>query len=99
MGLIAVECGWIVTEVGRQPWVIYNYLRTADAVTPAPFLNLTFLVFSLIYLVLAVTLIVLLARQARVPLPEMEWDKVTRERVSPRQSQRQIQGPAQHPAG
>jgi cytochrome d ubiquinol oxidase subunit I len=95
MGLIAVECGWIVTEVGRQPWVIYNYLRTADAVTPAPFLNLTFLVFSLIYLVLAVTLIVLLARQARVPLPEMEWDKVTRERVSPRQ----IQGPAQHPAG
>ena len=95
MGLLAVECGWIVTEVGRQPWVIYNYLRTADAVTPAPYLNLTFLIFSLIYLVLAVMLIVLLVRQARVPLPEMAWDKVTRERVSPRQ----VQGhPAHHPA-
>jgi cytochrome d ubiquinol oxidase subunit I len=31
----ALECGWIVTEVGRQPWVVYHRLRTADAVTGA----------------------------------------------------------------
>jgi cytochrome d ubiquinol oxidase subunit I len=31
----ALECGWIVTEVGRQPWVVYQRLRTADAVTGA----------------------------------------------------------------
>src|SRR4029450_5978167 len=30
---VAVEAGWIVTEVGRQPWIVYNVLRTSDAVT------------------------------------------------------------------
>ena len=33
-GYVAVTAGWVTTEVGRQPWVVYNYLRTADAVTP-----------------------------------------------------------------
>ncbi len=33
--MIAMEAGWIVTEVGRQPWVVYNLLRTRDAVTDA----------------------------------------------------------------
>jgi cytochrome bd ubiquinol oxidase subunit I len=82
MSLLAVEFGWIVTEEGRQPWVIYNYLRTSDAVTTAPFLNLTFVVFTLTYLVLAVMLIGLLVRQAKTPLPRMEWDDVNREVVS-----------------
>jgi cytochrome d ubiquinol oxidase subunit I len=31
--VLAMECGWIVTEIGRQPWVVYGYLKTADAVT------------------------------------------------------------------
>jgi hypothetical protein len=31
--VIALECGWIVTEVGRQPWIVYNVMRTEDAVT------------------------------------------------------------------
>jgi len=34
VGFIAVTAGWVTTEVGRQPWVVYNHLRTADAVTP-----------------------------------------------------------------
>jgi cytochrome d ubiquinol oxidase subunit I len=33
--IIAMECGWIVTEVGRQPWIVYGYMRTEDAVTGA----------------------------------------------------------------
>ena len=33
--VVALECGWIVTEVGRQPWIVNGYMRTADAVTPA----------------------------------------------------------------
>jgi cytochrome d ubiquinol oxidase subunit I len=33
-GYIAVTAGWITTEVGRQPWVVYGHLRTADAVSP-----------------------------------------------------------------
>src|SRR5712691_2907535 len=69
LGFIAIEAGWMVTEIGRQPWIIYNYLRTKDAVTPAPWLNVSFLVFSLIYVLLAVALIWLLVRVARSPLP------------------------------
>jgi cytochrome bd ubiquinol oxidase subunit I len=33
--IVALECGWIVTEVGRQPWIVYNVMRTEDAVTEA----------------------------------------------------------------
>jgi cytochrome d ubiquinol oxidase subunit I len=33
--LVALECGWIVTEVGRQPWIVYQVMRTKDAVTQA----------------------------------------------------------------
>jgi cytochrome bd ubiquinol oxidase subunit I len=33
---LAVECGWITTEVGRQPWIVYGLMRVGDAVTPAP---------------------------------------------------------------
>jgi len=34
LGFVAVISGWVTTEVGRQPWVVYGVLRTADAVTP-----------------------------------------------------------------
>jgi cytochrome d ubiquinol oxidase subunit I len=33
--IVALECGWIVTEVGRQPWIVYEVMRTKDAVTQA----------------------------------------------------------------
>ena len=35
-GFIAILAGWFVTEVGRQPWVVYGVLRTADAISPVP---------------------------------------------------------------
>jgi cytochrome d ubiquinol oxidase subunit I len=35
VGYIAVTAGWVTTEAGRQPWVVYGHLRTADAVTPS----------------------------------------------------------------
>jgi cytochrome d ubiquinol oxidase subunit I len=76
LSFVAVELGWIVTEEGRQPWVIYGFLRTRDAVTTAPFLNISFLIFVVIYIVLSITMIILLVRQARLPLPKMEWSQV-----------------------
>jgi cytochrome d ubiquinol oxidase subunit I len=79
MAFLAVEFGWVVTEEGRQPWVIYNYLRTSDAVTTAPYLNFTFGVFTIIYILMSIMLIVLLVRQARTPMPKMEWAAVTAE--------------------
>jgi len=71
LAFLAIELGWMVTEFGRQPWVIYGYLRTKDAVTTAPFLNISFLLFSLIYVLLAATLIWLLLKVARRPLPQV----------------------------
>ncbi|HEX7928602.1 MAG TPA: cytochrome ubiquinol oxidase subunit I [bacterium] len=63
LGMIAIEAGWVVTEVGRQPWIVQGYLRTADAVTPMPWLWIPFTLFSLLYVMLAVIVVVLLRRQ------------------------------------
>lgn len=65
LGFLAVEAGWIVTEVGRQPWIIYGILKTKDAVTPMPGLAVPFLVFTAVYLFLAGVVAWLLARHIR----------------------------------
>ncbi|HEY5712417.1 MAG TPA: cytochrome ubiquinol oxidase subunit I [Allosphingosinicella sp.] len=51
MGFVAVICGWVTTEVGRQPWVIYGLLRTRDAVSPiaAPAVGASLAAFVLVY--------------------------------------------------
>lgn len=49
-GFIALEAGWIVTEVGRQPWIIYNIMRTSEAVTPVPGVGWSFLIMVVLYL-------------------------------------------------
>jgi len=51
-GFIATEAGWMVTEVGRQPWIVYGLIRTADAVTPMPGLIVPFTTITLLYGVL-----------------------------------------------
>jgi cytochrome bd ubiquinol oxidase subunit I len=53
LGFIAIEAGWVVTEVGRQPWIIYHIMRTAEAVTPMPGLWMSLVTFALLYCVLA----------------------------------------------
>ncbi|HYG21860.1 MAG TPA: cytochrome ubiquinol oxidase subunit I [Verrucomicrobiae bacterium] len=63
LGFIAIEAGWTVTEVGRQPWIIYNYMRTADAVTPMPGLIVPFISFTILYIFLAFVVVFLLKRQ------------------------------------
>jgi cytochrome d ubiquinol oxidase subunit I len=65
--VVAVECGWVVTEVGRQPWVVYGKLRTIDAVNPAPGLWAGFVIVSLVYLVLTVAIVYVLRRMTRAP--------------------------------
>lgn len=63
MGFVATEAGWVVTEVGRQPWVVQGVLRTADAVTPMPGLVVPFALFTLLYVFLGVIVVYLLRRQ------------------------------------
>ncbi len=63
LGFIALEAGWTVTEVGRQPWIVQGIMRTADAVTPMPGLVVSFAVFTALYIGLAVAVVFLLWRQ------------------------------------
>ena len=52
LGFIAIEAGWVVTEVGRQPWIIQGLMRTSQAVTPMPGLWIPMVTFSVLYVVL-----------------------------------------------
>lgn len=78
MGFIAVEAGWTVTEVGRQPWIIQGVMRTKDAVTPMPGIVYSFYIFTAIYISLSIVVVFLLYRQIRMvpktydqPVPTM----------------------------
>lgn len=62
LGLVALEAGWTVTEVGRQPWIVRGHLRTADAVTAMPNLWAPLLTFVVLYLVLGVVAAAMLRR-------------------------------------
>jgi cytochrome d ubiquinol oxidase subunit I len=66
LGFLAVEAGWTVTEVGRQPWIIQGIMRTADAVTPMPGIAWSFYLFALVYLFLSVAVLFLLYRQIKM---------------------------------
>ncbi len=61
----AIELGWITTEFGRQPWIIYNIMRVSDAVTSAPGVIVFFITFLAIYVALFATAVVSLTRMAR----------------------------------
>ncbi len=60
LGLVAIQAGWFVTEVGRQPWIIQGVMFTRDAVTPMPGLIVPMTVITLIYLLLGVVVLILL---------------------------------------
>jgi cytochrome d ubiquinol oxidase subunit I len=67
---LAIELGWVTTEEGRQPWIIYGLMRVSYAVTPDNFMVISFSVFCFIYLVLGTTLVtflILLAKRRKEP--------------------------------
>lgn len=66
MGFLAVEAGWTVTEVGRQPWIIYDVMRTSDAVTSMPGIQYSFYVFTAVYIMLSILVTLLMVRQVRM---------------------------------
>lgn len=63
LGFIAVEAGWTVTEVGRQPWIIYGIMKTEDAVSSMPGLQYPLFIFTGVYLLLTFIVSWLMYRQ------------------------------------
>jgi cytochrome d ubiquinol oxidase subunit I len=68
LGLVALESGWLVTEWGRQPWIVRGFLRTAEAATPFSPLAVPFVLFTLVYLLLGAVVVALLRWQVRAPV-------------------------------
>lgn len=66
---VALLAGWVVTEVGRQPWIVYRVMRTPEALTTQTGLAVYLYVTAVVYLVLAVALVAILRRLARRPTP------------------------------
>jgi cytochrome bd ubiquinol oxidase subunit I len=68
LSVVALIAGWTVTEVGRQPWVVYRVMRTADAVTGANGIPVGYAVLASVYAAVAVGVWWILRRLARIPL-------------------------------
>jgi len=65
VAMVALESGWVLTEVGRQPWVVYGFLRTSQAVTHAPGIWGSFAVVVAIYAVVGIALLLILRAMSR----------------------------------
>jgi cytochrome bd ubiquinol oxidase subunit I len=63
--VVALECGWIVTEVGRQPWIVYQVMRTEDAVTQASGVWVSLAVVLVLYTLLGIATVLVLRAMAR----------------------------------
>jgi cytochrome d ubiquinol oxidase subunit I len=63
--IVALECGWIVTEVGRQPWIVYEIMRTEDAVTQADGVWVSLAAVVVLYTLLGIATVVVLRAMAR----------------------------------
>jgi cytochrome d ubiquinol oxidase subunit I len=63
LGFVAIESGWMVTELGRQPWVIAGIMKTSQAVTPVPGMAIQFVIYTIVYVLLAAAVVWLMSRE------------------------------------
>jgi cytochrome d ubiquinol oxidase subunit I len=68
LAVVALVAGWVVTEVGRQPWVVYRFMRTSEAVTGAGGIPVGYATLVVVYLGVGAAVVWILRRLARVPL-------------------------------
>jgi len=81
-GWMATECGWYVTEIGRQPFIVYGLIRTADVAStiPAPMIALTLALYVSLYIALVIAYVAVLKYMAEKP--EDALDTEARERAA-----------------
>lgn len=65
LGFLALEAGWVVTEAGRQPWIVQGLMRTRDGVTTATNVGATFALFTALYLALGLVVVAMLRAMTR----------------------------------
>jgi cytochrome d ubiquinol oxidase subunit I len=65
LAILAMEAGWVVSEVGRQPWIVYNLMKVEDAATANTGVWVTFILVTVLYLGLGVTTILVLRKLSR----------------------------------
>lgn len=65
----ALECGWITTEVGRQPWIVWHVMRVRDAVTDAPNIRFGYYLLLTVYAFMALFTVIVVRRLTQAPLP------------------------------
>jgi cytochrome d ubiquinol oxidase subunit I len=65
LSVVAMEAGWVVTEVGRQPWIVRNYMRVENAATGNTGVWITFFTVLAIYIGLGITLVLVLRLMSR----------------------------------
>jgi cytochrome bd ubiquinol oxidase subunit I len=70
LALVALVAGWITTEVGRQPWIVYGVMRTSAAVTSANGVPVGYATLAAVYIALGCAVAWVLRRLSRIPLPE-----------------------------
>jgi len=63
--ILALGAGWVVSEVGRQPWIVYNLMKVEDAATGNTGVWVTFIAVILLYVGLGVTTILILRNMSR----------------------------------
>jgi len=68
LSVVALVAGWVTTETGRQPWVAYGLMRTADAVTGAGPIPVGYAALAIIYILVGVGVVWILRRLARTPV-------------------------------
>ena len=72
--VLALEAGWVVTEVGRQPWIVHNYMKVTQGATTNGGVWITFLVIVAVYLSVGVTLVLVMRRMSRRERGQRELD-------------------------
>jgi cytochrome d ubiquinol oxidase subunit I len=63
--VITMEAGWVVSEVGRQPWIVYDLMKVEDAATENEGVWITFIVIAVLYVALAMTTVLILRAMSR----------------------------------
>lgn len=75
LSMVAIEAGWWMSELGRQPWILYGLMKTEDGATTATGVEYLFIAFAIVYFVLAVGSIVVLRRMFKNNPVEKELAK------------------------